>query len=64
LQSQEQNSYSIARIPTSFTDLSNLEASKILNRYRATFKVFHKKEIEKVAKYYDKLGGFRTIIND
>ena len=64
LQSQEQNGYSIARIPTSFTDLSNLEASKILNRYRATFKVFHKKEIEKVAKYYDKLGGFRTIVND
>lgn len=64
LQSQEQNSYSIARIPNSFTDLSGLEASKILNRYRATFKVFHKVEIEKVAKYFDKLSGFRTYVND
>lgn len=64
LQSQDINGYSIARIPTSLQDLSDLEASKILNRYRATFKVFHKYEKQTVARYYDKLSGFRTIIND
>lgn len=64
LQSQERNGYSIARVPNSFYDVSYLEASKMLNRYRINIKVFHKTEVEKVATYFDKLSGFRTIINN
>ena len=64
LQSQERNGYSIARIPNRFYDLSSLEASKMLNRYKADFKVIHKVEIEKEASYFDKLSVFRTIINN
>lgn len=63
LQSQERNGYSIARIPVSFSDLSFLEASKMLNRYRASIKVFHKIETEKVATYFDKLSGFKLLVN-
>lgn len=64
LQSQERNGYSIARLPSSFTDLSALEGDKILNRYRATIRVFHKVQTEREATYFDKLSGFRTVIND
>jgi len=63
LQSQERNNYSIARIPSSFTDLSSLEGDKILNRYRATIRVFHKVQTEREATYFDKLSGVRTILN-
>ncbi len=53
-QKSEEQSIKIARIPTTFTDLSNLEASAMLNRYNINIQVFSSFTKEKTVEYYDK----------
>ena len=64
IRSQERHSYTISANTLSFRDISDLEASKRLNRYVATFSIMYGETFIKEAPYWDSLGGFKTFIND
>lgn len=49
----EENSMKLGDIPTTFLDVSEVEASARLNRYRLTFNVLRLQRRERVAPYYD-----------
>lgn len=64
IRSQERHSYSISAHTMNFRDVSDLEASKQLNRYVATFGIQYGETFTKEAPYWDELGGYKTFIND
>lgn len=64
IRSQERHSYTISANTLSFRDISDLEASKRLNRYVATFSIMYGETFIKEAPYWDDLGGLKTFIND
>ena len=64
IRSQERHSYTISTNTLSFRDISDLEASKRLNRYVASFSIMYGETFIKEAPYWDSLGGFKTFIND
>lgn len=53
-QQQEKYSFKVHRIPSNFNDISELEASSMLNRFNITIDVINKVEKEKIVEYYDK----------
>lgn len=53
-QNQEINSIKIAEIPNSFIDVSEAEASAMLNRYNITIRILSWRTKEKTVDYYDK----------
>lgn len=61
---QDWYGFHIASNPVSFRDISDIEASKKLNRYNATISVLYGETFERSAPYWDKIGGYKTIIND
>ena len=52
-QAQEQYSFKIANLPTTFVDVSDLEASALLNRYRLAFNVLVVYRKVKSVDYFD-----------
>lgn len=57
---QEANSFKIARIPTQFLDVSEVEATARLNRYSITVAVFAWYHLEKTIDYY---GAFNGVVD-
>lgn len=59
----ELNSMNISRLPTSFANASNLEATKILNRFAIRFNVFSLHEKRKDADYFDTFPNTKIKVN-
>jgi hypothetical protein len=61
-QRQEKYGFKVFRIPSGFTDISQVEASRMLNRYNITIDVINQVKKEKKVDYYDKY-SITTKIN-
>ena len=64
VRTQEKFQFQFGEVPINFSDVSRLEASKILNRYHSDIRVLYGRTFEKSSPYWNQLGGLKTIINN
>jgi hypothetical protein len=64
VRTQQYQHFQFGYVPLRFEDNSRLEASKILNRYSADFRVLYGRTFEKASPYWNQLGSLKTLINN
>ena len=64
VRTQEKYHFQFGYVPLHFTDVSRVEASKLLNRYNADIRVLYGRTFERSSPYWNQLGGLKTIINN